>query len=91
MPTQIEVEVEKVDAVMFKVQFQCNSLNPRQYSINLEILDSQHEAHPNPRAWLIAIKQNIKMIKTFLSVKKKYYRWWGFEWLKWGQIIKYSI
>lgn len=38
LPTQIEVEVEKVDAVMF--EFQRNSLNPRHYSINLKMIDS---------------------------------------------------
>jgi len=46
LPTQIKVE--EGDAVMFNLQLQRSSPNSRHYSINLEILDSQHKTHPNP-------------------------------------------
>ncbi|KAF0760567.1 putative protein arginine N-methyltransferase 6 [Aphis craccivora] len=65
LPTQIEVE--EGDAVMFNVQFSRNSPNSRHYSINLEMLDSEHEAHPNP---CDCNQTKCKIIKTFLSVTK---------------------
>lgn len=62
LPTQMEVEVG--DALMFNVQFKRSSPNSRNYSINLEMLDAEHEPHPSPCS---CNQTKCKIIKTFLS------------------------
>lgn len=63
LPTQLEVE--EGDAVMFNVQFKRNSPNSRNYSINLEMLNPEHEPHPNP---CYCNQTKCKIIRTFLAV-----------------------
>jgi len=62
LPTQIEVE--EGDALMFNVQLKRSSPNSRHYSINLEMLDAEHEPHPTP---CNCNQTKCKIIKTFLS------------------------
>lgn len=62
LPTQ--VEVEEGDALMFNMQFKRSSSNSRHYSINLEMLDAEHEPHPNPCS---CNQTKCKIVKTFLS------------------------